>query len=173
MLLAVLPRWADAHTLDEVFQGAYLTLAPGEVRLELDVTAGINVAEAVLRVLDADADRTITEAEAEEYARYVLAHSTLSLDGVAVSWRLDRVIVPAYANLELGSDTIKIHAVAERSDTPGEHAVAYRNSYTPPEARPTANVFLRPGEGWDYRITRQQRGDDGRELIVTYTVSRQ
>ena len=35
MLLALLPRWAEAHPVDEVVQGAYLTLAPGEVRLEL------------------------------------------------------------------------------------------------------------------------------------------
>jgi hypothetical protein len=31
---------ADAHPVDEVVQGAYLTIAANEVRLELDITPG-------------------------------------------------------------------------------------------------------------------------------------
>jgi hypothetical protein len=36
-----------------------------------------------------------------------------------------------------------------------------------------ANVFLQPGEGWQYRVTGQQRSDDGRQLTVHYTAARQ
>jgi hypothetical protein len=55
MLLVLSPHWAEAHRLDEVVQGAYLAVAPGEVRLELDVSPGVEVASALLQVLDADA----------------------------------------------------------------------------------------------------------------------
>ena len=173
MLLALLPRWAEAHPLDEVVQGAYLTLAPGEVRLELDLTPGIEVAGALLQALDADADRIITEAEAQGYAERMLARSTLTLYDVALSWMLDEVDVPPYRDLELGGGTIIIRAVARRPDSAGAHVLSYRNDHQPAASRRMANVFLRPGEGWQYRVTEQRRSDDGRQLTVTYTVARQ
>jgi hypothetical protein len=172
MLLALLPHWAEAHRLDEVVQGAYLTLAPGEVRLELDLTPGIEVSGALLQALDADADGTITKAEAQGYAQRVLAQSTLALDGVTVSWTLGDVNVPPYKNLQVGSDTIRIYATSERPDSPGAHVLGYRNDHQPAASRRMANVFLQPGEGWQYRVTGQQRSDDGRQLTVTYTVAR-
>jgi hypothetical protein len=172
MLLALLPRWAEAHPLDEVVQSAYLTLAPGEVRLELDLTPGIEVAGALLQALDADADRAITEAEAEGYAERVLARSSLTLDDVAMSWMLGEVDVPPYRSLELGGGTVSIHAVARHPDGAGAHVLSYRNDHQPAASRRTANVFLQPGEGWRYRVTGQRRSDDGRQLTVTYTVAR-
>ena len=171
--LAFVLGWAQAHTLDEVMQGAYLTLAPGEVRLQLDVTVGTEVAGAVMRDLDHDADRTITEAEAQSYGRRVLAQSILVLDGATASWRLGHVSVPPYPNLELGSDTIKIQARAERPDNAGTHTLRYENRYEPAASRRTANLFMQLGGGWRYRIDGQQRSDDGRQLTVLYTVVRQ
>jgi hypothetical protein len=172
VLLALLARWAEAHPSDEVVQGAYLTLAPGEVRLELDLTPGTEVAGALLQALDADADRIIAEAEAQGYAERVLARSTLTLDDVAVSWTLDGVDVPPYRSLELGGGTVSIHALARHAHGAGAHALSYRNDHRPAASRPMANVFLQPGEGWRYRVTGQQRSDDGRQLTVTYTVAR-
>jgi hypothetical protein len=173
MLLALLPRWAEAHPVDEVVQGAYLTLALGEVRLELDLTPGIEVAGALLQALDADADRIITAAEAQGYAESVLARSTITLDDVAMFWMLDEVNVPSYRSLELGGGTISIRAVAQRPDSAGAHVLSYRNDHQPAAAsRRMANVFLRPGGGWQYRVIGQRRSDDGRQLTVTYTVAR-
>ena len=172
LLLALLPGRAEAHPVDEVVQAAYLTLAPGAVRLELDITPGSNVAGALLHVLDANADRTIAAAEARGYARRVLRQSTLTLDGVAVSWTLNEVNVPSYQSFETGSGTISIHAVAERPDSPGPHVLSYRNDHHPAASLPMANVFLLPGEGWQYRVVSQQRTDDGREITVSYNVDR-
>jgi hypothetical protein len=172
MLLAMLPDCAEAHRLDEVVQGAYLTFAPGEVRLELDLTPGIKVAGALLQALDLDRDRTISQAEAHGYGQRVLAQSTLTLDGVTASWTLGDVNVPPYDNLEVGSGTIRIHASAERRDTPGLHVLSYRNDHEPAASRQMANVFLQPGARWHYRVTEQQRSDDGRELTTAYTVVR-
>lgn len=173
VVLLALPCWVEAHPLDEVMQGAYLTLAPGEVRLELDLTPGTKVAGALLKALDANADRTVTDTEAQGYARRVLTQSTLTLDGVAVSWTLDGVYVPPYQALEVGSGTISIHAVAERPDSSGAHTLGYQNSYQPAASRPTANGFLKPCDVWPYRVDGQQRSDSGRQLTVAYAVARQ
>jgi len=172
MVLALSPRWAQAHPLDEVVQGAYLTLAPGAVRLELDLSPGANVAGALLQALDANADRVITDTEAQRYAQRVLGQSSLTLDGVAVAWTLEDISVPPYRGLEAGGGTITIRAVAERADGPGSHVLSYRNDYQPVASLRAANVFLQPGTGWLYRITAQQRSDDGVQLTVTYAATR-
>ena len=172
LVLALWPRCGDAHPLDEVVQGAYLTLVPGAVRLELDLTPGINVAGALLRALDANADRAVTQAEAQGYARRVLAQSTLTVDRIAVPWTLGEVTAPPYQVVEAGG-TISIGAVAERPETPGAHVLTYRNDYEPAASLPIANIFLQPGDGWQYAVTEQQRSEDGRQLTVSYTVARQ
>ncbi|MFC4640361.1 hypothetical protein [Deinococcus hohokamensis] len=102
-LLALLLCTAQAHPVDEVVQGAYLTLLPGKVQLELDVTPGDKVAATVLKALDANADGRVTVAEARVYAGRVLGQSTLKLNGVTVRWTLDRVTVPSYQVLKLGA----------------------------------------------------------------------
>jgi hypothetical protein len=170
LLLAFLPDWAEAHRLDGVVQGAYLTLAPEEVRLELDVSPGLKVAAAFLSALDTDVNRTISGAEAQGYARRALAQSTLTLDGKAASWNLEHVDVPPYQNLEAGSGTIRIHAKARRGDIPGAHVLEYRNDHQPAGSRWMANVFATPAAGRQYRVTRQQHSNDGRQLTVSYTV---
>lgn len=172
LALTLAPGAAGAHPIDEVVQGAYLTLAPGEVRLELDLTPGAQVAGIVLRDLDADRDRRITEAEALAYARGVMARSTLTVDGKAAAWTIGRVAVPPYANLLGESDTIKVYATARRAERAGAHTLTYENRYEPAKSQCVANIFLRPGAGWAYRVTGQQRSNDGRRLTVSYAAAR-
>jgi hypothetical protein len=172
ILVAVLPHLAIAHPVDEIVQGAYLTLAPGEVRLELDVTPGSKVAGAVLKSLDANADKTVTDAEARAYAGRVLAQSTLALDGVTAPWTLDRVSAPPYQNLQTGNGVLKIYAVAKRPDRAGARTMSYQNRYQPAKSQCIANVFLQPAAGWVYQVTGQQRSDDGRQLVIKYTAGR-
>jgi len=171
-MLALFPNEAGSHPVDEVVQGAYLTLVPGALRLELNLTAGTEVANTVLASLDMNADQRITEAEARAYAQGVLERSSITLDGVRVSWTLENVRVPPYRNLQLGTDTIKIYAVDERPDRSGAHTLSYHNQYQPAKSQWTANVFLEPGAGWQYQVSGQRRSDDGQQLTVNYVARR-
>ena len=173
LLLALWVARADAHPVDEVVQGAYLTLAAGQVRLELDLAPGAEVAEAFLTSLDTNRDQRITEVEARGFAARVLEQSTLLLDGVAVHWALDQVTVPAYQALRFGNDILRIQAIASRADSAGMHALSYRNRFQPAKSQRTANVFVQPGGGWTYQVTGQERTDDGQQLKVSYVVARQ
>ena len=157
--------------MDEIVQGAYLTVAPNEIRLELDLIAGIEVVDSILESLDRNFDQNITDAEARAFARRVLVEGTLTLDDVSVPWTLVDVTVPPYSNLKLGSATIKIYATVKRPDSMGARTLHYLNSYQPAKSQWTANVFLQPG-GWQYQVTRQQRSNDGRQLTVNYTINR-
>ncbi len=170
--MVLLPYLAEAHPVDEVVQGAYLTLAPGEVQLELDLTPGNKVAGTLLTSLDANADRRITDAEARAYAGRVLAQSTLALDGVAAPWTLDKVSAPPYQNLQTGNGILKIYAVAKRPERTGAQTLSYQNRYQPAKSQCIANIFLQPAPGWQYQVTNQQRSDDGRQLTVKYAAGR-
>jgi len=159
---------AAAHPVDELIQGAYLTLAPGEVKLQLDLTPGAEVVPSVSSSLDPDADGAVSEAEARAYAEQVLADSTLILDREPAAWSLVAVTVPDLAVLAEGGGVIRIEATALRPDQDGLHVLAYENYHEPVKSLWMANVFLRPGEGWTYAVTDQERSDEGRSLTVTF-----
>lgn len=172
LLTALIPGLALAHPVDEVVQGAYLTLAPGEMRLELDLTPGTEVADAVLRTIDANGDKRLSEAETRAFGERVLQQSTLTLNGKAAAWRLDRVSAPAYEDLQLAAATLKIYAVAKRPDRAGPQTFSYENRYQPAKSQWIANVFLLPGGGWGYKVVGQQHTSDGRGLTVSYAAAR-
>ena len=149
-----------------------LTLAPGALQLELDIAPGNQMADTVLKPLDANADGKITDAEANAYARKVLAQSTPKLGGAAVAWTLDRVQVPPYADLKTGNAILKIHAAAKRPESAGAQTLRYHNRYQPARSQCIANVFMQPAAGWQYQVTGQTHSDDGRQLSVKYTAER-
>jgi len=169
---ALVPALAFAHPVDEVVQGAYLTLAKGEVRLELDLTPGTEVVGEVLKSLDPNGDRTVSKAEGRAFGERVLQQSSLTLGGKTTAWRLDRVSVPPYAALVQDTATIKVYAVAPRPDRAGPQILTYANSYQPAKSQWIANIFLQPGGGWTYRVVSQKHTDDGRGLTVNYAVGR-
>jgi hypothetical protein len=172
LLAALIPGWAAAHPIDEVVQGAYLTLAPGEVRLELDLTPGAEVSPTVLAALDANGDRAISKAEARRFAQRVLDQTTLTLDGKAAPWRIAKVDAPPYQNLLQATDTLKIYAIARRPDRAGAHTLYFDNRYQPAKSQCIANIFLQPGRGWRFFVAGQQRSNDGRRLTVRYVGAR-
>lgn len=172
LALALLSAPAAAHPLDEIVQGAYLTVTPGQILLELDLAPGPLVADVVLKALDANGDQSISEEEAQAYAGRVLDQSTLTIDGVEARWRLQAVVAPPYGNIETAGDVIKIFAVASQVDRVGGRTMAYDNRYAPVKSQCIANVFLVRAQGWRYEVTTQSRSDDGRQLMVSYTSAR-
>jgi hypothetical protein len=163
---------ALAHPVDEVVQGAYLTLTPGTVQLELDITPGSKVASSVLKALDANQDGKVQPQEAQSYARNVLSQSTLKLNGQNTLWTLQSTEIPPLEDLRLGSATLKIYAQAKRTDLAGVHSLSYLNRYTPAKSQWVANVFLQPSDQWVYQVNAQKHSNDGQTLSVQYTVKK-
>jgi hypothetical protein len=168
---ALAPRAARAHPLDEVIQAAYVTLAPGEVQLDLEIQPGSLVAAGIARAVDANGDGRISDAEARAYAARVLQASSLTVDGVGTPLRLQRVEAPSYANLARG-DILRIYAVAGARMRPGPAVLRYANGYAPAKSQCQANVFLSLGGGWRFAVERQGHSADGRQLDVAYRVAR-
>lgn len=125
-----------------------------------------------LQQLDADAGRTVTEAEARAFAQKVLERSELTLDGAAVPWVFKDVSLPPYEALARGNDLLEIKAVAARRDSAGQHVLSYRNDFESATSVWMANIFLQPGAEWAYQVTGQERSKDGRQLTVHYEAGR-
>ena len=106
LLLALIPAGATAHPEHEVVQNAYLTLAPDQVRLQLDLSPGPQVAAAFARPLDANGNKRISQAEARAFAQIVLRQSTLVFDGAPANLTLESVTSPSYRALTSGEATL-------------------------------------------------------------------
>ena len=63
----------SAHRRDEYLQAARLAIDPGGVQLELDLTPGIALAEAIIADIDRNRDGSLSDDEQRAYGRLVLS----------------------------------------------------------------------------------------------------
>lgn len=118
----------SAHRRDEYLQAARIAIEPSRVTIELDLTPGVSVAEAVVRSVDANADGVLTDAEQQAYARRVVARSSLMLDGAAVPARLVSVAFPEHDALLDGTGTIVAQIEADLGAVAaGSHRLLFRH----------------------------------------------
>ena len=66
--LLALPSNVFAHRMDEYLQATLVDIEPGDIRLEMNLTPGVSVADAVLSTIDRDHDGVISTNEAHGYA---------------------------------------------------------------------------------------------------------
>src|SRR5579859_2812696 len=78
--LFTLPSSSLAHRLDEYLQATLVTIEPGEVRLQINLTPGVAVADQVLSRIDPDHDNEISTNEATAYVKSLQHDLTLRLD---------------------------------------------------------------------------------------------
>src|SRR3712207_9589239 len=83
LLLGLLasPMAALAHPADVYLQATYITVAPAEIVVELDLSPGVLVAPQVLPQLDPDGDQQISDAESQAYVDAILSNVALQVDG--------------------------------------------------------------------------------------------
>jgi hypothetical protein len=162
----------SAHRLDEYLQAARLSIGPGSVEVELNLTPGVAVADGVIADLDRNRDGSVSEDEKRTYARQVLDAIQLENDGR--SFRLEP-IATAFSDLDAfrhGEGTIQIRsaAVLPRLST-GDHRLIFRNTHRRDVSVYLANALVPESEG--IAITAQQRDGDQHDLTIDYVVRRQ
>jgi hypothetical protein len=160
----------EAHRLDEYLQATRLSIGSGRVDVELDLTPGAAIAERVARDIDVDGDGRFSAAEADVYARSVLATLTLAADGRALAMTLEGQTLPERAAMFEGVGTIRLRAAATLpSRSSGRHTLEYRNDFQPAASVYLANTLVPD----DPRITidAQDRDPLQQRLTVTYDVA--
>jgi len=120
----------SAHRRDEYLQAARIAIDPDRVRVEVDLTAGIAVADAVLAGIDADRDGAISSSEAQAYAGVVRQAVRLDVDAAPISAALVSSAFPDVAALRGGEGPIRVVLLASLPPLgPGRHQIRYRNAH--------------------------------------------
>jgi hypothetical protein len=110
LLLALLaiPSAVVAHRDDQYLQATLVAIEPGAVRLQINLTPGIGVAEQVIAAIDRNHDGAISENEAAGYAEVLKRDLTLRIDGRNLALELSASEFVSAEELRTGSGTIRM-----------------------------------------------------------------
>jgi hypothetical protein len=159
----------SAHRLDECLQAARIAVERDHVAVELDVTPGVAVADAIVGEIDRDGDRTLSAGEQQTYTSRVLASLDVTIDGRAVRLAAGAATFPDIAALQRGDGTIRLRAAGPISRrAQGGHSLVFRNRYRPDISVYLANALV-PASA-DVAVTAQERDPRQRELRIGYQV---
>ena len=159
LALLALPVRASAHQLDEYLQATLVAIGPTEIRLQINLTPGVAVAEQVLGLIDRNRDGTISTNESAAYAELLKRDLIVQLDRRNVELRLAACYFPEPEVLQTGWGIIQV----EYSVTPGVLAAGGHKLTLENRHLPGASVYLfnavRP-ESPSVRITAQKRNEN-------------
>ena len=171
LLLALLapPAAALAHPLDVYLQASYITVAPAQVVVELDLSPGVLVAPQVLPLLDTDGNQQISDAEGRAYADAVLQHVALQVDGKPLALAVTKIEMPSYLAIQSGYGTLRIFTRAALADgMTGTHQIAYANTFAPTGSTYQVNAFV--DKGATITLGKQNRDSLQQTMTVDYGI---
>ena len=160
LLLALLslPSDAFAHRDDEYLQATLVVIEPREVRLQINLTPGIAVAEQVIALLDRNRDGVISTKEAAAYTELLKRDLTVRLDGRNSELNLTASEFVSPAELRTGSGIIQIEFSASFGPlAAGSHSLTLENRHLT-----RISVYLINASQPRFatiQITRQKRND--------------
>jgi hypothetical protein len=159
----------SAHRTDEYLQAARIAIDPGRVQIELDLTAGIALAGAILADIDRNRDGLLSAEEQQAYGSLVLSALTLEVDGTPAPAQLGETSFPDADAMKRGEGTIRLHlAAAIPRQSSGVHQLLFRNRHHPDRSVYLANALV--PETTQVSVTAQRRDNDQTELTIDYLV---
>ncbi|HUR47331.1 MAG TPA: hypothetical protein VMZ27_15725 [Candidatus Saccharimonadales bacterium] len=167
--LIALPSVVFGHRLDEYLQATIVAIEPGNIRLQINLTPGVAVAERVLSRIDRDHDGLISTKEAAAYAESIKRDLTVRLDGRKLKLKLAESDFPPPAELRSGSGIIQLEYTATPgSFGTGRHSLAIENRHFLALSVYLVNAGLPKSS--NIRVTRQKRSEtqDTVEIEFTY-----
>jgi hypothetical protein len=154
--------WPDrglAHQLDEYLQATLVAIEPGGIRLQMNLTPGVAVAEKVLSLIDRNHDGVISTNESAAYAELVKRDLRVQLDGRDVGLKLAAVNFPEPAELRTGWGIIQLeYSITPRALAAGVHEFSLENRHLP-----AASVYLfnaTQPESASVKISGQKRNEN-------------
>jgi hypothetical protein len=164
-----MPVKATAHRLDEYLQATRLSVERDHIELEIDLTAGMNVATQVFGLIDTNHDGQISTAEGEAYAQSVLRSVALSVDGRTVPMKLLDSHFPEFQDMAAGIGTARLRVSAAFPSTgSGRHQIYFRNTHQSEIGVYLVNALI-PADK-QIQITGQRRDYLQHELTIEYEV---
>ena len=78
-----------AHRLEGLLQASLVEVLPTEVGVEVTLTPGVDVAPAVMGLIDANGDGGFSEEETKEWSALFLSQQSVMVDGKSLPLKLD------------------------------------------------------------------------------------
>jgi hypothetical protein len=170
LTVAVAGAQLSAHRLDEYLQAARVAIDPVGVTVELDMTAGVAVADRVLADIDRDRDGRISPGEAQAYVDHVVGALAFDVDGVPLATHVTGAHFPEVDAIRAGEGTIRIDLAAHIAQlTAGAHHFHYRNTHRGDISVYMANALVPSDDR--VQIADQERDGDQRTLDVAYVLA--
>ncbi|PQO25578.1 hypothetical protein C5Y96_24920 [Blastopirellula marina] len=131
VVLACLAISVSGHELDEFTQATLISISPKEVRLYVNLTPGVEVAEQFIQRVDRNKNGEILREEGAEYADSFLRDLSVSLDGQDLEIRVAEFQIPDPAELRTGWGMAQIElATPLFTLSPGEHRLIFENRHS-------------------------------------------
>ena len=166
--LLALPSAVFAHRDDQYLQATLVAIEPSGVRLQINLTPGVAVAEQVLAQIDRDRDDAISQNEAAAYAELLKRDLTLRVDGRKLELKLTASEFVEPAELRTGSGTIQVEFSAISGPlATGPHRLTLENRHLAP-----MSVYLINAAQPKFatiQITRQKRNDSQSTGEIEFT----
>jgi hypothetical protein len=168
LLLEVSP--ADAHREDEYLQATTIEVEKDHVHVELRLTPGTEVFQAIFATIDTNADGVISAGEEEAYAESVLRDLSLALDGDplalrVVTWHVSDV---ALMREGLGGVVLEMEAVVPAGES--DRSLTFANRHMSETSVYLVNSLVPDDE--DIRIIAQTRNHDQSSYRLDYVQTR-
>ncbi|HEY1306408.1 MAG TPA: hypothetical protein VGF24_22795 [Vicinamibacterales bacterium] len=112
---------AGAHRLDEYLQATRVAIDPDRIVLEIDLTAGANIASRIVGLIDTNRDGRLSRGEQDDYARQVLASIRCTIDGHLTPSSLLMTQFPELEAMAAGTGPIRLRAAVDVSPGSGRH----------------------------------------------------
>jgi hypothetical protein len=159
----------SAHRQDELLQAARLAIEPAGVNIELDLTPGMAIADAMVEEIDRDRDGAWSAAEQHGYSSRVLSALDVSLDGTPMTMRLSAWTFPDAQAIRRGEGRIRLQATAAlAAPAIGAHRLRFRNRHDPARSVYLANALVPRSDA--VAVTGQMRDGVQSELTIEYSV---
>jgi hypothetical protein len=158
LLIALLafPAAVFAHREDEYLQATLVAIEPSGVRLQINLTPGVAVAEQVIARIDRDRDGAISKNEAAAYAKSLERDLTLRIDRRKSELKLTGSEFVPPEELRTGSGIIQIEFTAIFGPlAAGAHRLTLENRHLTPISVYLINA-ARPRLA-TIQVTRQKR----------------
>jgi hypothetical protein len=128
--LLALPSAVCAHRDDQYLQATLVVIEPNGVRLQINLTPGMAVAEEVIAAIDHDRDGAISQNEAAIYAELLKRDLTLRVDGRKLDLQLTASEFVTPVELRTGAGTIQLDFSAITGTLPaGAHRLTLENRH--------------------------------------------
>jgi len=159
----------SAHRLDEFLQAARIDLSDTGVTIDLALTPGADIADAIVATIDRDRNGVVTADEQDTYAQDVLSGLTATLDGTRLPLRLNDLSFPTADDLRSGNGTIRVRLAAAHSElSNGRHQLFFSNGHQAGHSAYLANALVPASSR--VSVISQRRTVDQRELTIDYAV---